>query len=196
MARRRPPLPDIVLTDPRSIRALAHPARVVAIDALYGGATLTATECAELAGLSPSAMSYHLRALERAGVVRRADPPGDGRQRPWEAAGRALMVDATLGGATASPATRAAEGATLSALMDLDREAALRWLVDPDRDWSDNAVYQRSRLVLTEQEAVDLEAAINALVTPYRRGARTAPAAPSGATREVRLAVLLVPTRT
>ena len=53
-----------MLTDPRAIKALAHPARLAVIDELFAGRQLTATECAEIAGLSPSAMSYHLRALE------------------------------------------------------------------------------------------------------------------------------------
>jgi len=35
------------------------------------GRELTATECAELVGLSPSAMSYHLRSLEKAGIRER-----------------------------------------------------------------------------------------------------------------------------
>ena len=54
----------VMLTDPRAIKALAHPARLAVIDELFAGRQLTATECAEIAGLSPSAMSYHLRALE------------------------------------------------------------------------------------------------------------------------------------
>ena len=53
------------LQDPRDIRALAHPARLAIIDALASGDELTATECAELTGLSPSATAYHLKLLER-----------------------------------------------------------------------------------------------------------------------------------
>ncbi len=75
------------LSDPKAIRALAHPARLTVIEELYSGRELTATECADLAGLSPSAMSYHLRSLAKAGIVERADATGDGRERPWRAAG-------------------------------------------------------------------------------------------------------------
>ena len=53
------------LHDPRDIRALAHPARMAIIDALASGDELTATECAALTGLSPSATAYHLKLLER-----------------------------------------------------------------------------------------------------------------------------------
>src|SRR4051812_41338961 len=87
------PTEPVVLRDPRAIKALAHPARLAVIDALFTGRRLTATECGEIAGLSASAMSYHLRALEKWGIVRRSDATGDGRERPWEAAGNHLQVD-------------------------------------------------------------------------------------------------------
>ena len=60
---------QVVLSDPRAIKALAHPARLAVIDELFAGRELTATECAQVAGLSLSAMSYHLRALEKWGIV-------------------------------------------------------------------------------------------------------------------------------
>src|ERR1700710_2078089 len=89
MARRDP----VKLTDPKAIRALAHPARLAVIEELYSGRELTATECGEIAGLGPSAMSYHLRSLEKVGIVERADSGGDGRERPWRAAGGYLQVE-------------------------------------------------------------------------------------------------------
>ena len=58
--------------NPRSIRALAHPARLAIIDALAAGEELTATQCAELTGLSPSATAYHLKLLERYGFAETA----------------------------------------------------------------------------------------------------------------------------
>ena len=63
----------VVLRDPRAIKALAHPARLAVIDEFFAGRRLTATECAEIAGLSASAMSYHLRALEKWGIIRRSE---------------------------------------------------------------------------------------------------------------------------
>jgi DNA-binding transcriptional ArsR family regulator len=82
----------LTLTDPRAIRALAHEARQQVIDELYSGAILTATEAAQICGLSPSAMSYHLRALEKWGIVVRDDTSGDGRERPWRAAAHSLAL--------------------------------------------------------------------------------------------------------
>ena len=57
------------ISDPRALRALAHPARLSLLQHLVLDGPATATECAEVAGLSPSACSYHLRALARYGFV-------------------------------------------------------------------------------------------------------------------------------
>ena len=86
----------IVLSDPRAIRALAHPARLAIIEALFLGDELTATECASLTGLSPSATSYHLKALERWGIVEAGRPRIDGRDRPWKAKGRSIEVSSQV----------------------------------------------------------------------------------------------------
>src|SRR6266571_397587 len=51
----------IELTDPRAMRALAHQGRIAIWSYLGLHGPATATECAEIAGLSPSACSYHLR---------------------------------------------------------------------------------------------------------------------------------------
>jgi Helix-turn-helix domain len=62
----------------------------------------TATECAEIAGLSPSACSYHLRTLARHGFVEedRASA-ADGRERPWRA--RLLAFNISEGPACLPP---------------------------------------------------------------------------------------------
>jgi hypothetical protein len=40
----------LTLTDPRAIRAIAHEARQLVIDELYGGSVITATEAAQICG--------------------------------------------------------------------------------------------------------------------------------------------------
>jgi DNA-binding transcriptional ArsR family regulator len=85
---------SVVISDPQAIRALAHEARLEALEELYASqSTRTATELASRCGLSPSAMSYHLRALEKYGFVERSPSEGDGRERRWKAAGYSLLVD-------------------------------------------------------------------------------------------------------
>src|ERR1051326_9388103 len=74
----------VELTDPKTRRALAHPARIAIWTHLGMRGSATATECAEIAGLSPSACSYHLRTLAKYGLAEE-DPASaaDGRERPW-----------------------------------------------------------------------------------------------------------------
>lgn len=110
----------IVLRDPQAIRALAHPARIAVLHRLLAGEVLTATECAEAVRLTPSAMSYHLRALQRWGLVDRAEPTGDGRVRPWRARGRHLKIEAAQAGADG-----AAESLLLGEVLESLRVAVL-----------------------------------------------------------------------
>jgi len=177
-----------VLTDPRAIRALAHPARLTVLDLLAGGRELTATACAEAADISPSAMSYHLRALEKWGFVERADSSGDGRERPWRAAPGGWRIE-SVDGPEVGPAVNAIVG------MALDRAGAdlRRWFAherDAPRAWRDAAEVDTTVVWMTADEATDLAERYRALVDQYRD--RTAQTRPAQA-RRVRAVRVLVP---
>ena len=73
------------LTDPRAMRALAHPTRLALLEALADAGTLTATQAGEVVGESPASCSFHLRQLAKYGFVEEAGG-GTGRQRPWKLA--------------------------------------------------------------------------------------------------------------
>jgi hypothetical protein len=51
------------LTDPKAIRALAHPVRMALLEALGHAGTLTATQASEMLGESPANCAFHLRTL-------------------------------------------------------------------------------------------------------------------------------------
>ena len=181
--RSAPPTGVVTLSDPVAVRALAHPARLAVIDALYAGDVLTATQCAALAGITPSAMSYHLRALEKHGIVVRAEPTGDGRERPWMRAGDVLRSDLTSAGTGAA----AAADMLVDHAMALDLQR-LRAAVDadlaagPDAPWSRTTVYNRSRLMLTPDEARSLGDRIDGVIEEYLMERRRDDA-PEGAVR-------------
>src|SRR3954471_13057349 len=71
------------LTDPKAMRALAHPIRLQLLEELADAGTLTATEAAERLGESPANASFHLRQLAKYGYVVEAEG-GTGRKRPWK----------------------------------------------------------------------------------------------------------------
>ena len=183
------PLDDAVeLTDARAIRAIAHPARLIVIEALYDqGLELTATQAAELAGTTPSAMSYHLRALERYGIVRRGAATQDARERPWTRAAREFHMRPPV--STSSRALTLATSAVLSTAVDVLRQrllAAVERIADRDAprgplDDSDVVRYEHFSLLVTAEEAKALLAAIDELTAPLQHEQRTD--APEGAAR-------------
>lgn len=181
------PAGEVVLRDPRAIKALAHPARLAVIDAFFAGRKLTATECAEIAGLSASAMSYHLRALEKWGIIRRSAATTDGRERPWEAAGDRLAVD------SAEPrATAAGEAMLVRTMLEQVSADSLAWVSNPDPSWYDAVSISSASYWLTEAEAEELSGEIEAVVAKHRR--REGEERPAGA-RRVRVAFAVVPAK-
>jgi DNA-binding transcriptional ArsR family regulator len=191
-ANKKPPedRSPVKLTDPRAIRALAHPARLAVIDELYTGRELTATECAEIAGLSPSAMSYHLRSLEKYGIVERADSATDGRERPWRAAGSYLQVESHGAGQGEFAAAAALSSTVLGRTVEqFDRYLARRG--DESPEWMDATEASYGQLWLLPHEAKEVAEQFVKTVEKYR-GRRTGER-PAGA-RRMRLAVMLFPT--
>jgi DNA-binding transcriptional ArsR family regulator len=186
VARRRRSTGDgeVVLTDPRSVKALGHPVRLSVIDELYAGEALTATELAARVGVSPSAMSYHLRQLERFGIVRRSDARGDGRERPWERAGRSVRVEVDAAGAG-----RATQVAASLLVQEALRRDVQRMVADRE-DGEESSFYSRVRIDVATAEFAALEKRIIALLDEYRD--RPAESRPADA-REMYVTVLAVP---
>jgi DNA-binding transcriptional ArsR family regulator len=176
--------PVVVITDPQAIRALAHPARQRVIDELYNGKVLTATECAELAGLTPSAMSYHLRALEKWGIIERAEETADGRERPWRAKAASLRIDSTTGGA-GRLAGHAIMRTAMTGVLEQFQE------LPEDDPWDDVSTLSRSRLWLTHEEAVRFGKELNDLVDRFKKK-RTQSDHPAGA-RQISSLYAVVP---
>ncbi|MEZ2370194.1 winged helix-turn-helix domain-containing protein [Arthrobacter sp. RCC_34] len=110
------PRRQVEISDPKAIRALAHAARLAAISDLYSSqVSRTATELAAVTGLTPSAMSYHLRALQKWGMVEPAESDGDARERRWKAAGTDFMIKSVSG-----------SGHPELAILDLELDAQRR----------------------------------------------------------------------
>ncbi|WP_139417443.1 ArsR/SmtB family transcription factor [Agromyces laixinhei] len=74
---------DHVITS-ASLKSLAHPLRVRIYDELSAYGPLTASGLADRLSESSGSTSYHLRQLERTGLVREDTTRGKGRERWWE----------------------------------------------------------------------------------------------------------------
>ncbi len=178
MTEARPEQRRVTISDPQVMRALAHPARMAIMEhlgTLEGGAT--ATECAEIAGLSPSATSYHLRELAKFGLIRQAPGRGDARERVWQAVNPSFHVEV---GPDADPEARAAEAALIEAHLVRDAQRVRDWLrraPDEPQEWYEATWLSDSVLLVTAEELTGLNQAIQALMEPYRRRNRTDPPA-------------------
>jgi DNA-binding transcriptional ArsR family regulator len=145
------------------MRALAHPTRLALLDHLHSVEQATATECAVVVGESPSALSYHLRALARWGFVAEGEG-GVGRERPWRAtATRIEFPDGTL------------EATVLRDQLVARGHAAVREALDanlPPR-WRRATQTSFATLELTPLELEELGERFEALLDAYRgRGVR------------------------
>jgi DNA-binding transcriptional ArsR family regulator len=147
---------QLQITDPRAMRALAHPVRLDLLLALSEG-PLTATQCAERVGESPQSCSYHLRTLAKHGFVEPAEA-GNGKERPWKKVGRGLQWSAEK-----DPYAARALAATFLAR---DFRLVDRYLSAPREDWPE-PMYTQATLRLTPAEAKELGPKIFSLLEPY-----------------------------
>jgi DNA-binding transcriptional ArsR family regulator len=161
--------PPLTIRDPRTLRALAHPARLAILDALATGQTGTATQFAQVVGLSPSATSYHLRALAKYGMVEEAPSRGDGRERVWQ------RIPGTSGVAfdpnsDDPPELWEAGRVLIDAVLQRDDSLARRWAdtaAGDEPDWAHAARITKTHILVTAEELEKLNEAVEELVRPY-----------------------------
>jgi DNA-binding transcriptional ArsR family regulator len=160
------------ITDPKVMRALAHPARIAIIEHLGStGAVVTATECAGLVGLSPSATSYHLRELAKFGLVEQAPSRGDGRERVWRSTSSGFNVDGDLD----EPETRASQRALLDVYLNRGFARLRDWVArlhEEPKAWQDASTLMGPMLLLNADELVEVNRRVKEVLDPYRRRER------------------------
>ncbi|KDN80989.1 ArsR/SmtB family transcription factor [Kitasatospora cheerisanensis] len=160
------PLGDVELTDPRAMRALAHPVRLAVLERLRLHGAATASELAPHVGATPTVASWHLRHLAEFGLVRDAEPGPDRRTRRWEAVGRGFRFAPTDDG-EGGEAARA-----LSQQLFL-RSSALpsRWITEVEPglplEWRQLSGLANTRVVLSPAELAELSDAVERLLAPY-----------------------------
>ena len=101
------------LSDPKTMRALAHPIRLQLLEALALDGPLTATQAAELIGETPTTCSFHLRQLQKYGFVEDSGAGGT-RERPW----RLTQIGNNIPDYTGEPEVDLAAGALTKVLLE------------------------------------------------------------------------------
>lgn len=104
------PHDDAMRMDGARLKALSHPLRVGILDQLITNGPATATALAERIGESTGLLSYHLRQLERHGIIGEDSERGSGRERWWKV---------LPGGLSISPADVADDPVALAATQSL-----------------------------------------------------------------------------
>ena len=179
------------LTDPKMMRALAHQARIAIWTHLGLNGPATATECAEIAGLSPSACSYHLRTLARYGFVEedRASA-ADGRERPWRA--RLLAFNLSEGPGVPA-ATQVASRLLVENMRAAAEENRARYVARQSEypaDWQAASGELFSVAHVTPRELQRMREEVLEVMAPY---VRLDPASRPAGTRAVRIMLDLFP---
>ncbi len=171
------------ITDPKAIRALAHPLRLDLLELLVAISPTTAAHCGRILGTSQANCSFHLRQLAKYGFVEDAGPGPDRRERQWRVPDPVPTLRIT-------PVRSAADGDALeggAVRQQLERvvvERAARAIVDfsqrrqaEDPDWAAAASVMTAVAMLSAEEAVELKEKWKALLEPYlvRNGTSAAP---------------------
>jgi predicted ArsR family transcriptional regulator len=182
------------ITDPQAVRALAHAGRYAILERLQLHGPATATECADVAGLSPSACSYHLRLLAKYGFVEEAENPGgDGRERLWRAVVMGWQSD--LEDEADSTEAAALDRALGRIMLDSSDRRVLAWLdsaAREPREWREAVVLSNSTVVATAEELEQIKEGLMAVLRPYLLSSRPLDTAPDGA-RLLHAALRVVP---
>lgn len=166
-----PHLPErrLRISDPRALRALAHPLRLALLDRLMAFGEQTAAQCADAVGSTASNCSYHLRILARVGLVEPGES-GDGRERPWRPTATGLQFGPVDDGGPLSPAVaevvRTIDQLELARDEQLTRAALARHDALPE-DWRAAETRHSYGLHVTPAELRHLTEQIDALLRPY-----------------------------
>jgi hypothetical protein len=174
----------IELTDPRAMRAYAHPVRLALIGLLRRHGPLTATQAAARLGESSGTTSFHLRQLAKYGFCEEAGG-GKGREKPW----RATSMFTSWATALDDPERTDAERALNTVVLQMYVDQITRWFADrPDDspEWQRASGFGDVSVPMTPDELEQLRRDVEALVRPYVARITGDAAAPAGA-RPVKL---------
>lgn len=164
----RAELPDPI--SPEALKAFVHPLRIAMYQYLSSHGSGTASEIARALGESTGQTSYHLRQLERHGLIEDdPDAPTKGRERWWRPVG--FLLDRRH---LEDPAARLAASTALQAVVDERTRTLQTWWasVDHAAPWDDAALHTTSTSDLTFEEAQALGEELQAVLDRHAAAAK------------------------
>ncbi|WP_328751359.1 helix-turn-helix domain-containing protein [Streptomyces sp. NBC_00285] len=158
---------DVEITDPRAMRALAHPVRLAILERLQRHGPATASQLSPHVGATPSVASWHLRHLAGFGLVRDAVEGGtDRRERRWEAVARGFRI-AVPEDEDGTSAARALSWEMFARAAELPERWATETEPVLEPAWRRLSGLANTRVVVTAEELAAIEDAIEAAIAPY-----------------------------
>ncbi|MFC8075244.1 helix-turn-helix domain-containing protein [Streptomyces sp. NPDC057307] len=166
-----PPRPDRApgareVTDPRAMRALAHPLRLELLEQLALAGTLTAAQAGELVGETPANCSFHLRTLAKYGFVEEA-AGGRGRERPWRRVPGGIGTPEVLDGTEASAGGRALTDVIMNRHLETIRKHRAVTQPGLPAEWQQLGGHSSAVLHLTLEEMAELRTDLLALLARH-----------------------------
>lgn len=157
------------ISDPKAIRALAHPLRLDLLQLLGASGPATAAQCGRVLGASQASCSFHLRQLAKYGFVQEAGPGRDRRERQWRIAHPHLSVRIGSGGdvVVRQQIERLVVEREMQAILDYSRRPA-----GAHAEWQGKAGVAIAMAVLSPDDAAAIKEKWIALLAPYIARAR------------------------
>ncbi|MGH3169777.1 MAG: helix-turn-helix domain-containing protein [Trebonia sp.] len=171
--------PRLDVTDPKAMRALAHPVRMALLELFNVTPTLTATQASETLGESPANCAFHLRTLAKYGFIEEVGG-GRGRERPWRLVHSGLSVSSSH---QRDPQARIAAETLGSAMRDRWLERIRRTMAAgswPD-GWEQAVTASNNVRFLTPAEAAGAMEEMLEILNRYRDRTRDPALRPKGA---------------
>jgi DNA-binding transcriptional ArsR family regulator len=156
-------------TDPKAIRALAHPIRLDLMELLVAISPATAAQCGRVLGVSQASCSFHLRQLAKYGFVEDAGPGADKRERLWRIVDRHVSIS-TVG--LDPTVTQQFSRVWAAREAEVIIEYVDRRMTEPE-DWRPGGGGMSTTLPMAADESAELKKQWKELLAPYEdRAAR------------------------
>ena len=153
------------VTDYAQLKAMSHPTRMRILTLMSNKRPYTVSEIGTALGESAGTTSYHLRQLEKAGVVMQVpSPDGDGRKSCWRAVdeGYELSVDAKD-----TPAIAQALDQAGAEFLQAGRERYQAAADSLPAEWRDPGCNTGSVILLTAEEYAQMSAELLAVTQKW-----------------------------
>ncbi|MBM7489094.1 putative ArsR family transcriptional regulator [Micromonospora luteifusca] len=181
---------SIKLTDPRTLRAYAHPLRMRLIGLLRSDGPMTATQAAARLDDNVPNCSFHLRQLAKYGFAERV-AGADARERPWRATTRYTSWDDD----SDDPVMKAATDQLNNVVLALYVQYAQDYLAvrgDEPVEWRAAAGFGDTLLHVTAGELRELTEEVDKLLARYDERVADPASRPPGS-RPVKIIQMAVP---